>query len=95
MKPLGDRLVVKVIEEPDKVGNLWIPDAAKARPTRGIVVATGPGKRVDGVTYPMSVSVGNEVLFGRFGGTEVKIEGQSVLIIPETDVYGILSCRPA
>lgn len=91
-KPLFDRVLVKRMAEDTKTaGGIIIPDTAKEKPSKGEVVAVGTGGRDDmGKTIPMTVKVGDKVLFGKWSGTEVKIEGEELLIIKEADVLGIL-----
>jgi len=91
LKPLGDRILVKRIEEEEvKKGGIIIPDTAKEKPIEGEVVAVGPGRILDnGQRQPMEVKEGNKILFGKYSGTEVKIEGEEYLIMREDDVLGI------
>jgi chaperonin GroES len=92
IKPLGDRVLVRPVEESEQVrGGIIIPDTAKEKPQQGEVKATGPGKRGDdGTIAPMNVTVGQIVLYGKYAGTEVKIEGEDYLIMSESDIYGIV-----
>jgi len=92
IKPLGDRVLVRPVEESEQVrGGIIIPDTAKEKPQQGEVKATGPGKRGDdGTISPMNVTVGQIVLYGKYAGTEVKIEGEDYLIMSESDIYGIV-----
>ena len=91
-RPLHDRVAVKRVEEEQKTkGGLIIPDTAKEKPMQGEVLAVGPGARdEDGDLVPMSVQVGDRVLFGKWSGTEVKIDGQDLLIMKESDVMGVI-----
>ncbi len=91
-KPLLDRVVIKRIEEEKRTaGGIIIPDTAKEKPSQGEVVAVGPGGRDDdGKIISMTVKVGDRVLFGKWSGTEVKIEGEDLLIMKESDVLGII-----
>ena len=91
-RPLHDRVVVKRLEEENKTrGGIIIPDTAKEKPMQGEVLAVGPGARNDkGDLVPMGVQVGDRVLFGKWSGTEVKIDGEELLIMKETDIMGIL-----
>ncbi len=91
-KPLLDRIVVRRVEEENKTkGGLIIPDTAKEKPSQGIVVAVGPGGRdEDGKIAVMTLKEGDRVLFGKWSGTEVKIDGESLLIMRESDVLGII-----
>ena len=88
IRPLGDRIVVKRLEAKEKTkGGVFLPDTAKEKPQRGRVVAAGPGNVLDsGETSPMSVSAGDTVLFAKYGGTEVQVEGKDLLIMRESDV---------
>jgi chaperonin GroES len=90
---LHDRVVVKRLEEEHKTkGGIIIPDTAAEKPQTGKVIATGPGARgEDGKLHPMGVKAGDKVLFGKWSGTEVKIDGDELLIMKEFDIMGILS----
>jgi chaperonin GroES len=92
IRPLGDRILVKRIEEEDKTsGGIIIPDSAKEKPQEGKVIAVGKGRRLDdGKLQPLDVKRGNRVLFGKYAGTEVTVEGEEHLIIREDDVLGIM-----
>ncbi|MDZ7372143.1 MAG: co-chaperone GroES [candidate division KSB1 bacterium] len=92
IKPLADRVVVKPLEvEEAKVGNIYIPDTAKEKPMQGEVVAVGPGKITEtGQKIPMEVKVGQKVLYGKYSGTEVTIDGEDYLIMRESDIFAIL-----
>ena len=91
-KPLHDRVVVKRIERDDKSsGGIIIPDTAKEKPSEGEVLAVGPGEiSEDGKSKPMNVKKGDKILFGKWSGTEVKLDGHDVLIMKESDIMGIL-----
>ncbi len=91
-RPLHDRVVVKRIEAEEKsAGGIIIPDTAKEKPSQGEVIAVGPGGRDEsGKLVPLDVQVGNRVLFGKWSGTEVKIDGVEYLIMKESDIMGIL-----
>ena len=91
-KPLLDRIVVKRIDELNRTaGGIIIPDTAKEKPSQGIVVAVGPGGvNEDGKMTVMTLKEGDKVLFGKWSGTEVKIDGEDLLIMRESDVLGIL-----
>jgi chaperonin GroES len=91
-RPLHDRVVVKRIEAEEKsAGGIIIPDSAKEKPSQGEVIAVGPGGRDEtGKLVPLDVQVGNRVLFGKWSGTEVKIDGVEYLIMKESDIMGIL-----
>ena len=92
IKPLGDRVLVQPVEEEEQVrGGIIIPDTAKEKPMQGKVVAVGPGKVTDDAkNLPMHVEVGQVVLYGKYAGTEVKIEGDEYLIMSENDIFGIV-----
>ena len=92
IRPLGDRLLVKRIEEEDKSkGGIIIPDSAKEKPQEGQVVAVGKGKMLDdGKMVALEVKAGDRILFGKYAGTDVKIEGEEHLIMREDDVLGIM-----
>ncbi|MCK0209102.1 co-chaperone GroES [Starkeya koreensis] len=91
-RPLHDRIVVKRLDAEEKTaGGIIIPDSAKEKPSQGEVVAVGPGARDEaGKLVPLDVKAGDKVLFGKWSGTEVKIDGQDVLIMKESDVLGIV-----
>ena len=91
-RPLHDRVVVKRIEAEEKSsGGIIIPDTAKEKPSQGEVIAVGPGGRDEaGKLIPIDVEVGNRVLFGKWSGTEVKIDGDEYLIMKESDIMGVL-----
>ena len=89
LQPLGDRLIVEVLEEEEMtVSGIVLPDTAKEKPQRGRVLAVGPGERSEhtGELIPMDVAVGDEIIFSKYGGTEVKVSGDDVLILRQTDV---------
>jgi chaperonin GroES len=92
VKPLGDRVLVKPIEEKEvKRGNIIIPDTAKEKPQQGEVIAVGKGKVTeDGKVIPMEVKVGDKVLYGKYSGTEIKIDGVEYLILHQDDIMGII-----
>jgi chaperonin GroES len=91
-RPLHDRVVVKRIDAEEKsAGGIIIPDSAKEKPSQGEIIAVGPGGRDDaGKLVPLDVQVGNRVLFGKWSGTEVKIDGVDYLIMKESDIMGVL-----
>jgi chaperonin GroES len=93
IRALYDRLVVKRIEETERMqGGLHIPDSAREKPQEGEVVAVGKGKRLeDGKLVPLDVQVGDRILFGKYSGSEIKLDGQEYLIMREDDVLGILA----
>jgi chaperonin GroES len=92
LRPLHDRVLVKRLEEKEvKKGGIIIPDTAKEKPQEGEVIAVGPGKVTDdGKLQPMSVKVGDKILFGKYSGSEVKLGDEELLIMREDDVLGIL-----
>ncbi len=92
-KPLHDRVVVKRIESEDKTkGGLIIPDSAKEKPAEGEVIAVGEGARKDsGELIPMSVKKGDRILFGKWSGTEVTLNGDELLIMKESDILGVIA----
>jgi chaperonin GroES len=92
-RPLHDRVVVKRIEEEAKTaGGIIIPDTAKEKPQQGEIVAVGPGARDEsGKVVPLDVKVGERVLFGKWSGSEVKIDGEDLLIMKESDILGVLT----
>ncbi len=91
IKPLGDRLIVKPIERETMKGGIIIPDTAKEKPMEGEVLAAGPGKLDDkGNRVPMDVKVGDKVLYGKYSGTEVKLDDENLLIIHQDEILGIL-----
>jgi chaperonin GroES len=92
MKPLGDRILLKRIEEEDKSkGGIIIPDTAKEKPQEGKVVAVGKGRMLDdGKLVPLEIKKGDRVLFGKYSGTEVNLEGEEHLIVKEDDILGVI-----
>ena len=92
VKPLADRVVVKALEEAETMrGGLYIPDTAKEKPQQGEVMAVGPGKLSDeGKRIEMELKVGDKVLYGKYSGTEVTIEGEQLLILRESDVLAVI-----
>jgi len=92
IRPLHDRIVVKRIEEQEtKVGGLFIPDSAKEKPQEGEVVAVGKGKRTDdGKVVAPDVQKGDRILFGKYSGNEIRIDGEELLIMREDEVLGVL-----
>ena len=91
-RPLHDRVLVRRIEQDDKTaGGIIIPDTAKEKPQEGEIVATGPGGRDDkGELVALDVKVGDRVLFGKWSGTEVKLDGEDLLIMKESDILGVV-----
>jgi chaperonin GroES len=92
IRPLQDRVIVKRLEEEEKTkGGIIIPDTAKEKPQEGKVIAVGKGKMTeDGKLIPLDVKVGDKILFGKYSGTEVKIEGDEHLIMREEDILGVI-----
>ena len=92
LKPLADRVVVKKLDAEEKtMGGIVLPDTAREKPQKGEVLAIGPGKIDDkGTRHPMEVKEGDKVLFAKYSGTEIKIEGVEYLIIPEHDILAIV-----
>ena len=93
LKPLDDRVVIKPLEAEEKTaGGIVLPDTAKEKPQRGKVVATGPGKLLDsGERAKMSVKKGDEVLYGKYAGTEIKVDGEELMICRESDILAKLT----
>jgi chaperonin GroES len=91
-RPLGDRVVVRRVEEEAKTkGGIIIPDTAKEKPQEGEVIAVGPGARDDaGERIPMGVKAGDRILFGKWSGAEVKLDDEELLIMKESDILGVL-----
>jgi chaperonin GroES len=92
IRPLHDRIVVKRIEEKETVlGGIIIPDTAKEKPQEGEVIAVGQGKRLDdGKLCPLDVKTGDRILFGKYSGSEIKLDGEELLIIREDEVLGVI-----
>jgi chaperonin GroES len=95
-RPLHDRVVVRRIESEDRTaGGIIIPDTAKEKPQEGEVIAVGPGARDEsGKLVPLDVKAGDRILFGKWSGTEVKLDGEELLIMKESDVMGIVEGKP-
>ena len=93
LTPLHDRILVRRIDEGETVrGGIIIPDTAKEKPQEGEVIAVGKGKKnVDGKVFPLDVQEGDRILFGKYSGTEIKIDGEELLIMREEEVLGVLS----
>src|SRR5579862_2810633 len=90
--PLADRVVVRPLEETEQMrGGLYIPDTAKEKPQQGEIVAVGPGRYEDGKRIPPDVKTGDKVLYGKYSGTEVTIDGEQVLILRESDVLAVIN----
>jgi chaperonin GroES len=91
IKPLHDRIIVKRVEEEEKTkGGIIIPDTAKEKPQQGKVVSVGNGRKDDGKVIPLDVKAGDTILFGKYSGTEIKLDGEDHLILREEDVLGII-----
>ncbi|MBB4635028.1 chaperonin GroES [Longimicrobium terrae] len=91
VKPLADRVVIKALEESEQMrGGLYIPDTAKEKPQQGEVVAVGNGRIEDGKRVDMELKVGDKVLYGKYSGTEVTVEGEQYLILRESDVLAVV-----
>jgi chaperonin GroES len=97
IRPLHDRVIVQRLEQEEKsAGGIIIPDAAKEKPIQGEVIAVGPGGRDEtGKKIPMDVKVGDIVLFGKWAGTEVKLEGEDFLVLKESDIIGVVENKGA
>ena len=90
--PLSDRVVVRALEETEQMrGGLFIPDTAKEKPQQGEIIAIGPGKYEDGKLVPMTVKVGDKVLYGKYSGTEVTLDDEQYLILRESGVLAIIA----
>jgi chaperonin GroES len=96
-RPLHDRILVRRIEAEEKTaGGIIIPDTAKEKPSEGEVIAAGPGARDDkGVVQPLDVKVGDRILFGKWSGTEIRLDGEDYLIMKESDVMGVIESEAA
>jgi chaperonin GroES len=96
LKPLGDRVVVEVVEEDEVTASgIVLPDTAKEKPQRGKVLAVGSGRWEDGKRVPLEVEVGDEVLYSKYGGTEIKVDGTEYLILRESDLLAVWAPVPA
>jgi chaperonin GroES len=95
IKPLGNRVVVDPVEQEEvTAGGIVLPETAKEKPQQGIILAAGPGDRdEDGDRIPMDVKVGDKVLYAKYAGTEMKIDGKKLLILRETDILGIVESK--
>lgn len=91
LRPIGDKVVVEVFEEEEKTaGGIFLPDTAKKKPQEGRVVAVGPGRVLqDGTRAPISVKVGDHVIFSKYGGNEVEVDGKAYTILDEDQIYAI------
>ena len=94
-RPLHDRVVVRRVDSEEKTaGGIIIPDTAKEKPSEGIIEAVGPGARDEsGKIVPLDVKAGDRILFGKWSGTEVKLDGEELLIMKESDILGVLEGR--
>lgn len=92
LRPLQDRILVQRIEEETKTaGGIYIPDTAKEKPQMGLIISVGNGKKTeDGKVIPVDLKAGDRVLFGKYSGTEVKVEGEEFLIMREDDILGVI-----
>jgi chaperonin GroES len=91
IKPLGDRVVVKAEAAEEKTSSgLFIPDTAKEKPQRGTVVAVGPGRYENGTKIDMSVQEGDTVLYGKYAGSEITLDGEELMIMRESDIFGVI-----
>ena len=92
VRPLQDRVIVRRVEEQEQksAGGIIIPDTAKEKPQEGKVVAVGPGKKEDGKVLSLDVKAGDRVLFGKYAGTEIKLDGEEHLILREEDILGVV-----
>jgi len=96
-RPLHDRVLVRRVEEEEKTaGGIIIPDTAKEKPSQGEAIAVGPGARDEnGKRLPMDVQAGDRILFGKWSGTEVKVDGEELLIMKESDIMGVIETKKA
>ena len=91
ISPLHDRILLKRLEEQTTAGGIIIPDTAKEKAQYGQVIATGPGRLAqDGIRHALGVKVGDKVIFGKYSGTEIKVDGQEYLIVKEDEILGIM-----
>src|SRR6266704_6495729 len=91
--PLADRVAIRPMEETEEMkGGLYIPDTAKEKPIQGDVLAVGPGRMEKGQRVPMELKVGDRVVYGKYTGTQVELEGEEIILIKESDVIAKLSC---
>lgn len=90
--PLDNRIIVQRFDTAvDRIGNIFIPDAAKERPNQGDVIAVGPGRRLnDGKRFPPQVQIGDKILFGKYSGTDVKVDRKELLIVREDEILGVI-----
>ncbi|MCX6390642.1 MAG: co-chaperone GroES [Solirubrobacterales bacterium] len=91
LKPLGDRLILRAIDEEETTASgIVLPDTAKEKPQKGEVLAVGEGRIEDGSRVPLDVKAGDEVLYSKYGGTEIKVDGEDLLVLRESDVLAIV-----
>ena len=91
LKPLGDRVVVKAMEDEEQTASgLYIPDTAKEKPQKGEVIAVGEGRYEDGKRIPLDVKAGDVIIYSKYGGTEIKIDGTEYLILSERDILAVV-----
>lgn len=92
LRPMQDRIIVKRVEEETMTaGGIFIPETAKEKPQKGQIIAVGNGKKTEeGKVIPLDVKVGDQVLFGKYAGTEIKVEGEELLIMREDDILGVM-----
>ena len=96
LKPLADRVIVKAVEQEEVTASgIVLPDTAKEKPQRGKVLAVGEGRYVDGERVPLDVAEGDEVIYSKYGGTEVKVDGEELLILQEHDILAKVTAAPA
>jgi len=96
LKPLGDRVIVEVLDEEETtISGIVLPDTAKEKPQRGNVLEVGPGRYEDGKLVPLDVTKGDEVIFSKYGGTEVKVGGDEFLILRESDILAKVATTKA
>ena len=95
LRPLHDRVLVQRVEQEEKTaGGIIIPDTAKEKPMEGLVVATGPGARDDsGKQQPLDVKAGDRILFGKWSGTEIKLDGKDYIMMKESDIMGVIEAK--
>ena len=93
IRPLGDRVIVRRVEEETKTaGGIYIPDSATEKPSEGEILAVGKGRITDnGDLLPMNVTIGEKIIFGKYAGSEVKVDGETYLIMKEEDILGVLA----
>jgi len=95
LKPLGDRVIVRTVDQEDVTASgIVLPDTAQEKPQRGVVLAVGDGRVIEGERIPLEVSDGDEVIYSKYGGTEVKLEGEDVLILSENDILARIGATP-